>query len=106
MSEDKETKKSSRTEIKVARDKYIIREGYGMWIARKKKAKNGDAWERLSGFCTTYDSLLDSYVREMSRQTAGDTVVEHLKAFKQLEKEVRSIAQKAGAELEAKREEE
>ena len=102
-----EEKKEYQSKIKLSKGKYLIRDSYCMWIAQHApgKTKAGDdvdRYKRLTGYFTTYEDLLDGYVRDLGRQTKGNTIQEHLEDFKAIEKELRSLGRTIGKALDAK----
>lgn len=97
----KDKKKETRTIIKIGRNKYLIKDAFQMWLAVKgKKTNDGeDSYRRVTGYYTTYSSLLEGAVREGVIKGKGDTIEEALANLAKMEKDIRSIAKSLGKEL-------
>lgn len=91
MNEERITKINGKT--------YLVRDGLQMWLAEKKTSKGEDYMRRVSGYYTSYQSLLDGYVREFGLKTGGEDVEEALKKFAAAERKIREIAKALGKDL-------
>lgn len=85
--------------IPLTYNRYLCKDTYQMWIAKEKKAKGETQYERITGYYTTYESLLDGFVREQGKKTKGKDVEEALAEFAKVEKDMRKIARMIGKEL-------
>lgn len=89
-----------RTVTKLSRNKYLLRDSRQMWIAKKRKGKNGDEYVRVSGYYTHFSTLFDGLAREGILQASGQDLTDALDQLVKLEKDIQSIARKLGKELE------
>lgn len=98
MNEKKET--TSRLQIKGS--KYLCRDAYCMWIARRKVTGGKEFYERITGYYSTFEALMEGYARENARRVQGDTVTECLNNLIALERDLREMGRKIGKELDKK----
>lgn len=92
--------KEKRTITQIGRSKYLIKDNYQMWIARKSKDKDGeDLYIRLSGYYTTYKALLEGVARERILKVGGKDAQEALEDFAKAEREIKNLAKKLGEQL-------
>lgn len=87
------------TYTKMPGNLYLVRDGMQMWLAEKRSSKGKDYYRRCSGYYTSYQSLLDGYVREQGLQNGGKDVAATLKEFADLEQKLRQLARALGKEL-------
>lgn len=94
-------KKEKRTIVSLGRGKFLIMDSFQMWLAVKgKKTNDGDdSYRRITGYYTSYSSLLEGAVREGVLKYGGKTVEESLKNLAKIEKDIRAIAKSIGKEL-------
>lgn len=79
--------------------RYLVKDAFQMWIAKEKKVKGETQYERITGYYTTYESLLDGFVREQGKKTGGEDLESALAEFAKVEKDMRRIAKIIGKEL-------
>ena len=91
--------KDRTVRIPLAYHRFLVKDQYSMWIAKEKTIKGETQYERISGYYSTFESLLDGFIREQGKKTKGDTVEEALAEFAKLEKDMRKIARTIGKEL-------
>ena len=85
--------------ISLTRNRYLVKDAFQMWIAKEKKVKGEVQYERISGYYTTFESLLDGFIREQGKKTGGEDLESALTEFAKLEKDMRRIAKIIGKEL-------
>lgn len=90
--------------MQINKNTYLCRDVFQMWLATKRKTKADDKeyYVRTSGYYTTFQGLLDGYIRDRAKNVIGDSVEETLQNFASVEKELRSLARKLGKELDEK----
>ena len=88
--------------IPLTYNRYLCKDAFQMWIAKEKKVKGEIQYERISGYYTTYESLLDGFIREQGKKTGGEDLESALMEFARVEKDMRKIARMIGKELDAK----
>ena len=94
-----EKKEEVRSVLQLARNKFLVCSPYCMWIATRKKDKDKYKYDRISGFYTTYESLLEGIVREKGKALKGESIEEQLADFAKLERQLKTYAKKIGEEL-------
>ena len=97
MNEERKTQLTAKT--------YLIRDGLQMWLAEKKISKGEEYFRRVSGYYTTYSSLLEGYIREQGTKMGGEDLEEALKKFAGLEKKLREYAKTLGKALDENQQE-
>lgn len=85
--------------ISLRRNRYLVKDAFQMWIAKEKRVKGETQYERISGYYTTFESLLDGFIREQGKKTGGEDLESALTEFAKLEKDMRRIAKIIGKEL-------
>lgn len=85
--------------IPLTYNRYLCKDAFQMWIAKEKKVKGEIQYERITGYYTTYESLLDGFIREQGKKTKGNSIEEALMEFAKVEKDMRKIARMIGKEL-------
>lgn len=85
--------------IPLTYNRYLCKDAFQMWIAKEKSIKGETQYERITGYYTTYESLLDGFIREQGKKTKGKDVEEALAEFAKVEKDMRKIARMIGKEL-------
>lgn len=88
--------------ITLTKNRCLCKDSYQMWIAKVKTVKGETQYERIGGYYSTYESLLDGFIREQGKKTGGEKLEEALTEFAKLEKDMRRIAKIIGKELDAK----
>ena len=79
--------------------RYLCKDAFQMWKKKKKSIKGEIQYERITGYYTTYESLLDGFIREQGKKTKGKDAEEALAEFAKVEKDMRKIARMIGKEL-------
>ena len=100
MAQEGEKKNKVNLRIHLKGNKYLYGDGYCYWIVRETKSvqksgkKAGEEVQRnvrLSGYHTDMVSLMDSYLREQTKQAEIDGELEDLAKFiKKTRAEIRS----------------
>lgn len=85
--------------ISLTKNRCLCKDAFQMWIAKEKKVKGETQYERISGYYTTFESLLDGFIREQGKKTSGEDLESALTEFAKLEKDMRRIAKIIGKEL-------
>ena len=85
--------------IPLTYNRHLCKDAFQMWIAKEKSVKGEIQYERITGYYTTYGSLLDGFIREQGKKTKGKDVEEALAEFAKIEKDMRKIAKIIGKEL-------
>ena len=85
--------------ISLTKNSFQCKDAFQMWIAKEKKVKGETQYERISGYYTTFESLLDGFIREQGKKTGGEDIESALTEFAKLEKDMRRIAKMIGKEL-------
>lgn len=90
------------TATKIGRNEYLMRDSRQMWLAKKRKGKNGDEYVRTSGYYTHFETFFRGLASEGILQAGGEDMTEALNALVKLEQDIQATAKKIGKALDEK----
>ena len=82
--------KKNGLRVKLSKNKYLVSDGLAYWIVREQKSKEGDTYDvRISGYCTSLETLFSSYFDRVVKDGTAETMEELTALIRKTRNEIR-----------------